>query len=61
MLYLIIQLIIRLGHAYYLYSFKDHRLPIALLAAFHRSKVVQLHLLELHYLVDENNGQSIEE
>ena len=61
MLYMIAQLLIRLGHAYYLYSYKNHRLPTALLTAFHRSKVVQEHLLELRNLVNENNVPGGEE
>ena len=48
-LYIIVQFFIRLVHAYYLYTNRDHRLP------FHRTKVIQEHLLELRELIDHND------
>ena len=54
-LYIVIQMFIRLGHAYYLYKNRNHRLHTAFLSAFHRTKVIQEHLLELRELVNAND------
>ena len=55
LLYIVLQFFIRLGHAYYLYKNRNHRLPTAFLAAFHRTKAIQEHLLELRELIDHND------
>ena len=63
LLYTNLQLFIRLGHAYYLYKKRNHRLPTAFLAAFHRNKAIQEHLLELRELINHNdqNGPEVAE